>query len=143
MDDEKLNNPRARAPFKVILEDSESEDDTYSLPSSNDRPEPHPKDKNDVRETDMIKPEVTRHEPCSLCQTETMKEPRATSCQHIFCQICIKDHYKKDRTCPICRFPFGQRLCLTSEKGVEDAFRSIHQLALPRRIFAGAGQLVM
>lgn len=41
-------------------------------------------------------------ETCGVCKSRA-KRPRATSCHHIFCKRCIKDHFQRDGACPLCK----------------------------------------
>ncbi|CAF1143192.1 unnamed protein product [Adineta steineri] len=41
---------------------------------------------------------------CAIC-LNPFTEPKITSCEHIFCDYCIKLWYKSKTTCPLCRQP--------------------------------------
>ncbi|XP_051972943.1 E3 ubiquitin-protein ligase RNFT1-like [Xyrauchen texanus] len=39
---------------------------------------------------------------CLICQAD-FKQPRVLVCQHIFCEECIAQWFKQEKTCPLCR----------------------------------------
>ena len=56
-------------------------------------------------EQELVETSPTCAELCALCRSRANR-PRATSCHHIFCKLCIREHCETaGQTCPLCKFP--------------------------------------
>ncbi|KAK1285915.1 hypothetical protein QJS10_CPB20g00053 [Acorus calamus] len=45
---------------------------------------------------------LTAGDLCAICQ-EKMHAPILLRCKHIFCEDCVSEWFKRERTCPLCR----------------------------------------
>lgn len=50
---------------------------------------------------------------CSICAQVLEKPLMVDTCEHTYCEQCIKEWYGVDRTCPQCRIPITERQLLT------------------------------
>ncbi|CAJ1960340.1 unnamed protein product [Cylindrotheca closterium] len=65
-------------------------------------------------------------EPCAHCKTCT-DAPYATSCHHIFCELCIGDHMHGHGKCPLCKIPIRSAPVPFSPD--HDSFKAIEALS--------------
>jgi hypothetical protein len=72
----------------------------------------------------------SRSEDCHLCKSGRMTKPRATECNHLFCESCVQDHFESYSKCSVCNYCFGESLRLYSETDAPNPFRSVERIGM-------------
>jgi hypothetical protein len=120
---------RSRTAAKKKVHDDESDTDEESESLSNGRSIQR-KGRRSIqrRGTDKGVSCESRSEDCHLCKSGRMTKPRATECNHLFCESCVQDQFESYSKCSVCNYRFGKSLRLYSESDAPNPFRSVERI---------------
>lgn len=71
---------------------------------------------------------------CSVC-LDVIKEPKELSCKHVFCQLCIENWLKINKSCPCCRTMICKKLTRTQCKIQKENEKFLEHLYYIRDVY--------